>query len=112
MPFVIAFIVAVAAFMGWRLMQPACQGGSVVADEQQCQAVFGAAFCARAMPEALAAARTGGGAFPTQAKCLDQYPVCLERSDVAAWTPKPKAWCIVRGAGGEIARVEPIYAIR
>ena len=38
MPFVIAFIVAVAAFMGWRLMQPACPGGVVVAERAWLQA--------------------------------------------------------------------------
>ncbi|HMN73300.1 MAG TPA: hypothetical protein PKA55_15680 [Rhodoblastus sp.] len=112
MPFVIAFIVAVAAFMGWRLMQPACPGGAVVADEQQCRAEFGAPFCDKAWREAMAAARTGGGSFPTQAKCLDQYPACIERSDVSAWTPRPKSYCIARGPDGEVAHVGPVYAIR
>ena len=112
MPFVIAFIVAVAAFMGFRLLQPSCPGGAVVADEQQCRAEFGAAFCGRAWPEALAAAKTGGGAFRTQSECLDKYPVCIERSDVAAWAPKPSSYCIARGPDGEVAHVEPVYAIR
>lgn len=112
MPFVIAFIVAVAAFMGWRLMQPACPGGAVVADEQQCRAEFDAAFCGKAMPVALAAGRTGGGAFPTQAKCLDEYPACVERPDVSAWTPKPSGYCLARGPDGEIAHLEPVYSRR
>jgi len=112
MPFVIAFLVAVAAVLGWRLMQPACPGGIVVADEQQCRAQFGAAFCGKAMPEALAAARAGGGAFAAQAQCLEKYPVCIERSDVAAWTPKPSGYCLARGPDGEVAHVEPVYAVR
>lgn len=112
MPFVIAFIVAVAAFMGWRLMQPDCAGGKIVADEQQCLAVFGAPFCAKAMPEAFTRARTGGGAFGTQSECLDKYPVCIARTDVAAWTPKPSAYCLARGPDGAVARAEPVYAIR
>lgn len=112
MPFVIAFIVALAAFMGWRLMQPACPGGAVVADVQQCSAVFDAGFCSRAIAEGLAQARQAGGSFPTLAKCLDRYPACIERSDIPAWTPKPSAYCIARDPEGEIAHVEPVYAIR
>ncbi len=112
MPFVFAFIVAVAAFMGWRLLQPACPGGAVVADEQQCAATFGADFCGRALPEGLALARKAGGSFPTQAKCLDTYPACIERSDIPAWTQKPSGYCLARGPDGAAARVEPVYAIR
>ncbi|MCC0006311.1 MAG: hypothetical protein H6872_14740 [Methylobacteriaceae bacterium] len=112
MPYVIAFIIAVAAFMGWRAMQPDCPGGAIVADAQQCRTTFGENFCAKAMPEALAIARRGGGSFPTQAACLDQYPACIERSDIAAWTPRPASYCLARGADGEVARAEPRYAIR
>ena len=112
MPYVFAFIIAVAALMGWRWMQPACSGGVIVADEQQCRAAFGADFCARAMPRAHADAREKGGAFATQAQCLDVHPVCIERNDVSAWTAKPSSYCLVRGSNGEVARVEPIYSIR
>ncbi|MFO1167763.1 MAG: DUF1190 domain-containing protein [Rhodoblastus sp.] len=112
MPFVIAFIVAVAAFMGWKLLQPQCPGGAVVADEQQCRAQFDAAFCGKAWPEALTAARTQGGAYATQAQCLDKFPACIPRSDVPAWTPRPNGYCIARGPDGEVAHVEPVYAIR
>lgn len=112
MPFVFAFIVAVAAFMGWRLLQPDCPGGAVVADEQQCLAQFDAAFCGRAMPEALSAARKTGGAYATQSQCLDKFPVCIQRSDVPAWTPKPSGYCLAKGPDGDVAHVEPVYAIR
>ena len=112
MPFVIAFIVALATFLGWKLLQPSCPGGAVVADEQQCRAEFGAAFCGKAWPEAQAAARRGGGAYPSQSQCLETYPVCIPRSDISAWTPAPKAYCIARGPEGEVAHVEPVYAIR
>lgn len=112
MPYVIAFIVAVAALMGWRWMQPACSAGVIVADEQQCRAAFGADFCAKAMPRARADAREKGGAFATQAQCLDVHPACIERTDVSAWTAKPASYCLVRGGDGAVARIEPIYAIR
>jgi len=112
MRYVFVFIVAVAAFMGWRWMQPVCSGGVVVADEQQCKAAFGAEFCARAMPRAQAVAREKGGAYATQAQCLDVHPACIERRDVSAWTGRPASYCLVRGDNGEVARVDPIYAIR
>ncbi len=62
--------------------------------------------------EALAQARTSGGSFATQAECLDQYPVCIPRSDVSAWAPKPASYCVARGPDGEVAHVEPVYARR
>ena len=112
MPFVVAFLVALAVFMGWELLRSGCPGGSIVADEQQCAATFGQELCRRAMAEGLAKARKAGGSFPTQAACLDHYPVCIERSDILAWTQKPTGYCIVRGGDGEAARIEPVYAIR
>lgn len=112
MRFVIAFIAVVAAVMVWALSNGDCRGGSIVADAQQCAKTFDAQFCARAMEAGMAKARTAAGSFPTQAKCLDHYPVCIERSDILAWTQKPTAWCIARGPGGEVARVDPVYAIR
>lgn len=112
MRFVVAFMVVVAAVMVWALSRADCAGGSVVADAQQCAKTFDAQFCARALQAGLAKARTAAGSFPTQAKCLDQYPVCIERSDILAWTQKPSAYCIVRGADGGVARAEPVYAIR
>ncbi|MFV0281825.1 MAG: hypothetical protein ACK5JM_13835 [Rhodoblastus sp.] len=111
MPFVIAFIVAVAGFMGWLALKPSCAGVEV-AGQAQCQEAFSAAFCAHAMAQGLAAAQKGGGAYTTQAKCLDQYPVCIERSDVAGWTPKPRAYCVAAGPDGAVARAEPVYGIR
>ena len=60
----------------------------------------------------VAAARTQGGAYATQAQCLDKFPACIPRADVPAWTPRPNGYCIARGPDGEVAHVEPVYAIR
>ena len=64
------------------------------------------------MPEALSAARKNGGAYATQSQCLDKFPVCIQRSDVPAWTPKPSGYCLAKGPDGDVAHVEPVYAIR
>jgi hypothetical protein len=112
MPFVVAFIVAIAAFIGWKALQPVCPGGAVVAGEAECRANFDALFCLQALPEMQRVARRSGESFSTQAACLDQWPACLERADVAAWAPRPASFCVTRGADGAIARMEPIYSRR
>lgn len=112
MRLVIAFIVAIAAFMGWKALQPVCGGGQVIADEASCRAHFDALFCLQALPEMRRVAATGGETFQTQAACLDQWPVCIERSNVSAWAPRPASYCVVRAADGAIARIEPVYARR
>ena len=55
------------------------------------------------MPEALSAARKGGGAYATQSQCLDKFPVCIQRSDVPAWTPKPSGYCLAKGVAKAVA---------
>ena len=112
MPLVIAFIVAVAAFMGWKAMQPQCPGGAVVADEAACRANFDALFCLQAMPETQRVAKTSGETFKTQSACQEQWPVCVERADVSAWAPRPASYCVSRAADGGIARIEPVYSRR
>jgi uncharacterized protein YgiB involved in biofilm formation len=112
MPFVIVFIVAVAAFMGWKFLQPECPGGSSVGIEEQCRATFGATFCAQAWPETERIARRSGATYKTQSECLEQWPVCIERSDAAAWAPRPANFCISRASDGSVGRIEPVYSRR
>ena len=112
MPFVIAFMIAVAAFMGWQALQPQCPRGAMVADEASCRANFDADFCRQALPAAQRTARISGETFKTQSACLEQWPVCVERSDVSAWAPKPASWCMARAPDGGIARIEPVYSKR
>ena len=112
MPFVLAFILAIAAFMGWAFIQPECAGGAVIADEAACRANFDAPFCLQALPEAQRVARRSGETFKTQSACLEQWPVCLERSDVPAWAPRPASFCVARAPDGGIARIEPVYSRR
>jgi hypothetical protein len=112
MPFVIAFILAIAAFMGWNALRPECPGGAVLADEAQCRAAFDAAFCARAMPETIRVARRSGQTFSSQSACLEQWPVCDARSDVSAWAPRPASFCVARAPDGAIGRIEPVYSRR
>lgn len=110
MPFVFAIFAAVAVLMGYVAFKPDCPGGALVADERACVAAFDADFCARAMGEADALARRSGPHVPTQSQCLEQWPVCIERADVAAWTPRPSAFCLARE--GATARIEPRYSKR
>ena len=110
MPFVVAFIVAVAAVMGWLALKPVCPGGAVIADEAACRANFDALFCLQALPEMQRVARRSGETFANQSACLEQWPVCIERSDVAAWAPRPESYCVARAPDGAIARVEPIFS--
>ena len=112
MRLVLAFIFAIAAFMGWRAMQPACAGGRVIADEATCRTSFDALFCLQALPQMQRVAKTGGQTFQTQSACLEQWPVCIERSDVSAWAPRPASYCVARAQDGGIARIEAIYARR
>ena len=109
---VFAFILAVAAFMGWKAFDAECPGGQTVSIEEECRAKFGAPFCARAWPETERIARISGGAYKTQSDCLAEWPVCVERSDVTAWAPRPARFCIARAADGGIGRIEPLYARR
>ena len=109
---VFAFIAAIAAFMGWTALQPQCPGGAVVADEAACRANFDALFCLQALPEMKRAASRSGQTFQTQSACLEQWPVCVERADVSAWSPRPAAYCVARAADGGIARIEPVYSRR
>ena len=112
MPFVVVFIVAIAAFIGWQALQPVCPGGAVIASAAACRENFDAAFCLGALPEMQRVAARSGDTFKTQSACLDQWPVCIERSDVSAWAPRPASYCVVRAPDGAIARIEPIYARR
>ncbi|MDE2363855.1 MAG: hypothetical protein KGM42_14355 [Hyphomicrobiales bacterium] len=107
---VIVFILGIAAFMGWRALRPECAAPAVaIANEADCRANFDALFCLQAMAETERVARASGGSFPTQSACLERFPVCIERSDVSAWTPRPARYCVARAADGGIARIDPVY---
>ncbi|MDE2577857.1 MAG: hypothetical protein KGL46_03545 [Hyphomicrobiales bacterium] len=112
MPFVIAFIAALAAFMGWKIIQPACPGGAVVATQAECVAAFDKTFCDAAMARADKQSRNSGDSYSTLSACLDHWPACQPREDVSAYGPKPVAACIVRSPSGGIARIELQYSKR
>ena len=69
-------------------------------------------LCLQALPQMQRVAKTGGQTFQTQSACLEQGPVCIERSDVSAWAPRPASYCVARAQDGGIARIEAIYARR
>lgn len=109
---VFAVIAGIAGFMAWQWLQPVCAGGVIVANEQACRAAagFDAVFCRDAMTEAAAVARRSGGTYATQSQCLARYPVCIERSDVAGWAPKPVGYCLRKLSSGAIGPIEPQYS--
>ena len=108
---VFAFIAGVLAFMGWIWLQPVCKGGTVVATEAACLAArgFDVAFCRRAFARTAEVARNSGTAYPTLWECNQHWPGCIERGATGEAVPAPSAWCIVRGAGGAIAKLQPQY---
>lgn len=108
---VIGFIAAVCGVMAYFWFQPVCEGGSVVADEAACvrTAGFDAAFCRQAFSRTTEIAKVSGASYPSLWECNQSWPKCMQRGPVGDAVPVPSSWCIVRSAGGSIARLAPQY---
>lgn len=111
---VIAFIIGVAAFMGWIMFQPECIGGRVFESEQQCVETPGydRRFCEQTFSRKDDAIYRAGNVFKTQSDCQLRHPVCIEYPGVHGWTPRPSGYCIVRDAGGGLSGMKPVYGPR
>ena len=109
-PLFLFAIAAVSVFFAWSWYQPVCEGGRVVASEDECRAVaiFDRDFCQKAWSRTAAIASVSGPSYKTRTECDDDWPVCIDR-EPAGFVPKPAGWCLVRGASGEPTRTEPQY---
>lgn len=105
---VIGVIGTVALALGWLWFQPVCSGGHVVADEAECRAHFTDAFCRTALLRSAGVAARSGAVYTNEAECRENWPVC-DRREPLGFGPRPSHWCLVRGADGAPARIEPQY---
>lgn len=106
----LAIIAGIAIFMGWKMLSPEC-AGSKVTTEAQCVNVsgFDRAFCARAFANTDDVIVRAGNMFPNQQDCQVRFLTCIEFPGVHGWTPKPEAYCVVRGSDGALAQMFPTY---
>ena len=107
-----AFIVLAAlaaAVMVFLYLQPVCPGGTIVRDEEACQAAagFDVVFCREAFARAPGIARVSGPSYPRRGDCDNAWPLCVDHA--GGWGPQPSSWCLARTGSGFATRVEPQY---
>ena len=107
----IGIILGTAVLLGVLWFRPECEGGRVFASENACAAdpAYGRAFCARSFALTVDAIGRASNIFHSQSDCQMQHPVCIEYPGVHGWTPRPAGFCIVKGAGGDLKSMVPVY---
>lgn len=97
---VFLIVAGVAGLLAWSFFQPECQGGSVVSTQAACMALPG--FSPRDCEQAFERARMQASVYPNRQDCEQAFPVCDERrSAPIGFSPRPAAYCVWKGAGGE-----------
>lgn len=104
---IVAGVLAFVALVGWLAFSSDCDG-KIVRNAWQCvrNAGFEPAFCNNLYePQERAIARAPAS-FPSESSCRSQFQNC--EAGKGGWVAKPTSFCVVRGANGGVARVQPV----